>query len=202
MEIGEREKDLSSCTNGFRSFVLNPLCGEVMVLPMRCLPLFPGLMKTLLACQSVVLVFFLTGCASKAPRSPRDLQYKPPSEVERNIRSYMKSWEGTPHRMGGAGADGVDCSALVMLTYRDLFDIELPRSTAEQIKAGRRISLGNLEAGDLIFFLLPGKKRHVGIYLSKGDFVHVSSGQGVTISNLYSRYWRRAYWTARRVLPL
>jgi len=173
-----------------------------MVLSMRCLPLFPRLIRTLLACQSVVLVFLLTGCASTAHKSPRGLGYKPPSEVERNIRSYMKSWEGTPHRMGGTGGDGVDCSGLVMVAYRDLFDIQLPRSTAEQIKAGRRISRGNLEAGDLIFFLLPEKKRHVGIYLSKGDFVHVSSSQGVTISNLYGRYWRRAYWTARRVLSL
>jgi len=155
-----------------------------------------------LACQSVVLVFFLTGCASTARKSPRDLQYKPPGGVERNIRSYMKSWEGTRHRMGGTGAGGVDCSGLVMVTYKDLFDIQLPRSAAGQIKAGRPISKGNLKAGDLVFFMLPGKKRHVGIYLSKGDFVHVSSSRGVTISSLYSWYWRRAYWTARRVLSL
>lgn len=114
----------------------------------------------------------------------------------------MKSWEGTPHRMGGTGPNGVDCSGLVMLTYNDLFDIQLPRSTAEQIKIGSRVRKRKLQAGDIVFFLLPGKKRHVGIYLSKGEFVHVSSSEGVTISNLYSSYWRRVYWTARRVLPL
>ena len=150
----------------------------------------------------LAFLFFLSGCASTEKRPSKALPYQTPKEIERNIRSHMASWEGTPHRLGGTDRNGVDCSGFVMLAYNKLFDIQLPRSTAEQVKLGRHISKRKLSAGDIVFFLLPGKKRHVGIYLSRGEFVHVSSSKGVTLSNLNETYWRRAYWTARRVLSL
>jgi cell wall-associated NlpC family hydrolase len=151
---------------------------------------------------ALLFLFLLTGCASTAQKPSKTLGCRTPNEVERNIRSYVMQWEGTPHRLGGTDRNGVDCSGFVMLAYNSLFHIQLPRSTAEQIKAGRHIPKRKLKAGDIVFFLLPGKKRHVGIYLSRGEFAHVSGIKGVTISNLNDSYWLRAFWTARRILPL
>jgi cell wall-associated NlpC family hydrolase len=175
-----------------------------MLICMCCLLLFFRRIRNPYAFDLVVLVFLflLTGCASTAQKPSKPFRYKTPNEVERQIRSYVMHWEGTPHRLGGTDRNGVDCSAFVMLAYNNLFDVQLPRSTSEQIKLGRHIPKRNLQAGDIVFFLLPRKKRHVGIYLSKGEFSHVSSSKGVTISNLHDSYWRRAYWTARRILPL
>lgn len=171
---------------------------------MRCLLSLCKRIKNPSILDFVILafLFLLSGCASTEKRPSRTFPFQSPKEIERNIRSYMTSWEGTPHRLGGTDRNGVDCSGFVMLAYNKLFDIQLPRSTAEQIKLGRHISKRKLLAGDIVFFLLPGKKNHVGIYLSKGDFVHVSSSKGVTLSNINESYWRRFYWTARRVLPL
>ena len=43
--------------------------------------------------------------------------------------------------------------------------------------------------------------RHVGVYVGNGEFVHASSSKGVMLSRLDSKYWRKAYWTSRRILP-
>ncbi len=171
---------------------------------MYCPLLFFRRIRNPFAFDFIALVFFflLTGCASTAQKPSGPFRYQTPDEVERHIRSYIMHWEGTPHRLGGTARNGIDCSAFVMLAYNNLFNIQLPRSTAEQIKAGMQIPKRNLKAGDIVFFLPPGKKRHVGIYLSRGEFAHVSSSKGVTISNLHDSYWRHAYWTARRILPL
>jgi cell wall-associated NlpC family hydrolase len=115
------------------------------------------------------------------------------------LRAKTLNWLGTPHRLGGNNRDGIDCSGLVVRFYNDLFDIRLPRSTKEQVKKGRFLPRHLLLPGDLVFFK-SFFQRHVGIYLGDGEFVHVSSRQGVIVSNMNESYWDDAYWTARRLL--
>lgn len=121
------------------------------------------------------------------------------ASADERIRNEVEGWLGTPHRMGGTTHNGVDCSAFVRAVYRDVFQIELPRTTTEQARTGTEISPDELQPGDLVFFH-PSKSNHVGIYLSNGEFAHASESRGVTISKFDQPYWNRAYWTARRVL--
>lgn len=123
------------------------------------------------------------------------------ADVEQRLRNQEQRWRGTPYRWGGTSRDGVDCSGFVMTVYRDLFDLPLPRSTAEQVQVGQAVDADELQAGDLVFFRPLGRARHVGVYLSAGEFAHASTSEGVTISRLDEDYWRKAYWTTRRVLP-
>ncbi|MEN8690628.1 MAG: NlpC/P60 family protein [Desulfobacterales bacterium] len=58
----------------------------------------------------------------------------------------------------------------------------------------------DMRAGDLVFFRPPDYPRHVGIYLREGQFVHASKSQGVIISPIDQTYWKRHFWTARRIL--
>lgn len=118
--------------------------------------------------------------------------------VEQQLRSHVRKWRGTPHRMGGGNQRGIDCSGFVQRLYHDIFHRQIPRSTALQVKFGRSIGKNQLRAGDLVFFRLPHKGRHVGIYLGQAEFAHTSTSKGVTISSLEDRYWQRHYWTARR----
>jgi cell wall-associated NlpC family hydrolase len=120
--------------------------------------------------------------------------------VEEKLRSEVRQWEGTPHRMGGATRRGIDCSGFVQRLYRDVFALRIPRSTALQVTSGRPVGRNRLRAGDLVFFRIPPKKGHVGIYLGRSEFAHASSTRGVMISSLRERFWRRCYWTARRYL--
>jgi cell wall-associated NlpC family hydrolase len=121
--------------------------------------------------------------------------------VEKRILDEYKQWRGTRHKMGGTGGKGIDCSGFVKAIYRDAFNIDLPRTTKEQVKRGKPISFKGLQPGDLVFFKPPTYARHVGIFLSQSKFVHASKNKGVTISKIDADYWRKYYWTARRILP-
>jgi len=59
-----------------------------------------------------------------------------------------------------------------------------------------------LQPGDLVFFRTGYKKRHVGIYLADGRFLHASASSGVTVSPLGRSYWQEHWWQGRRLLSL
>lgn len=120
--------------------------------------------------------------------------------IDQKLRSEVKKWEGTPHQMGGMTRRGIDCSGFVNRLYQDVFGRQIPRSTELLLKSGRSVGKEQLRAGDLLFFKSSYKKGHVGIYLSRAEFAHASSSNGVTISSLQNQYWRQTYWTARRYL--
>jgi probable lipoprotein NlpC len=156
----------------------------------------------------VFLSLFISNCASTpqqfqpAAELPNDGP-KPShaSTLEQQLRSEIYKWEGTPHRMGGTDHSGVDCSGFVQRIYRDLFDLQLPRTTADQVQYGQKIHVKTLQTGDLVFFRPSRNVRHVGIYLGGSEFAHASKTNGVTVSRMDGPYWRSTYWTARRVLP-
>ena len=125
---------------------------------------------------------------------------KKPVPMEQRLRSEVRQWQGTPHRMGGTTRQGIDCSGFVQRVYRDILSRRIPRSTALQVKSGYAIGKNQLRTGDLVFFNVPSKGRHVGIYLSRAEFAHASTSKGVTISSLEDSFWRDTYWTARRYL--
>ena len=68
------------------------------------------------------------------------------------IIEFAESLLGTPHRMGGYSASGLDCSGLVKLAHAQ-FDVTLPHSSHEQGKYGKIILPDEeLRRGDLVFF--------------------------------------------------
>ena len=108
---------------------------------------------------------------------------------------------GVPYKPGGADPRGFDCSGLTYYVYHRL-GLELPRSSAQQAKTGRRIKPGRLRPGDLVFFST-GRNRavtHVGLYLGDRKFIHAPGrGKTVAIADLDSDYFSRHYHSARRV---
>jgi cell wall-associated NlpC family hydrolase len=117
------------------------------------------------------------------------------------IKQEFKAWEGTRYRLGGNGRGGIDCSGFAQRLLASLFGVQLPRTTARQVRAGHRINRSQLVPGDLVFFRPHSAPRHVGVYVGNGEFVHASSSRGVMLSRLDSVYWRKHYWTSRRVIP-
>lgn len=122
--------------------------------------------------------------------------------IEQCILDEYSRWKGTYHRLGGTGSQGIDCSGFVKAVYKDAFNIILPRTTKTQVRKGNYASFNKLQPGDLVFFKPPNYPRHVGIYLSRSQFVHASKTKGVTISKIDVNYWSKYYWTARRILPV
>lgn len=159
--------------------------------------------------SAIVVVILLNACSStpsynsaitppeEVANSRAELQNS--SEVMQVLNQLHADWRHVKYRMGGLSKSGIDCSGLVYKTYRTKFGINLPRSTEYQSKAGQAIRMAQLKAGDLVFFKTGISRRHVGIYMEKGNFLHVSSSRGVKISNLKNPYWRSRYWTSRRL---
>lgn len=133
-------------------------------------------------------------------QTQRQAIYPTLTMVRQALLSQHQRWVGTPYRLGGTNERGIDCSALIQNVYRDTFNMELPRTTRQQVKQGRLVNRSELQAGDLVFFKPPGPYRHAGIYIGDGRFMHASSSRGVMISRLDNSYWKRYYWQSRRAL--
>lgn len=95
---------------------------------------------------------------------------------------------GTPYVWGGTqlGA-GFDCSGFVQWAFKGVKD--LPRISADQARAGKRISLKNARPGDLIAWdnsSRNGGADHIAIYLGGGRVIHAPRpGKSVEISKMF-----------------
>lgn len=144
----------------------------------------------------LLLVAFTLGCAGHKSKRAR-------LEV---LISTARSYIGTPYKWGGTSRRGMDCSGLLLNSFKAI-KYEIPRTSAGQSKIGKRVGKDEIKPGDLIFFATGKKKRkitHVGLVtdVHGGDvqFIHASSSKGVTESHLSTEYYRKRYRQARRVL--
>ncbi|MBJ3815570.1 endopeptidase [Shimwellia pseudoproteus] len=148
----------------------------------------------------VLVTLILAGCSShRAP--PPNARLSDSITVIAQLNDQLNTWRGTPYRNGGMSRRGVDCSAFVLMTYRDQFSLRVPRVTTAQAKIGTEISKDELLPGDLVFFKTGSGENglHVGIYDTDNQFIHASTSHGVTRSSLDNVYWRKKFWQARRL---
>ena len=133
-------------------------------------------------------------------------------EVEHSKASKVvhvaKSKVGIKYKYGGLTKKGLDCSGLVYTTYQEV-GLTLPRTSSSQATFGKRVYIGELQRGDLIFFSSKkgGKKiSHVGIvsYFKDGKIkmVHSSSSRGVVEDEVNEYYWSPRYVRACRPLSM
>ncbi len=139
----------------------------------------------------MLMVAMLAACAPGRPLSTADAEHR--------LMEAHEEWKGTPYRLGGSTRNGIDCSAFVQVVMRDHFKVELPRSTGEQMRAGRRIRPQHIRTGDLVFFRTGRRTLHVGIVVRGDRFLHASTSSGPMISRLTEDYWRNRFIRAQRV---
>jgi hypothetical protein len=169
----------------------------------------PGVVRINVMWVLVTILCCLNGCTGKTTviYIPQEENTRPVSQLEEMedvteaLKEYYISWQGTRYIYGGLSRNGVDCSGLTLLTYKELFGQDLPRTVKEQVKEGVRISQGSLQPGDLVFFKTGRFQKHVGIYLEDDLFIHASRSKGVTISSLQNLYWQKRFWQAQRLQP-
>ncbi len=119
--------------------------------------------------------------------------------LENELRGKVNFWLGTPYRRGGTSRRGVDCSGFVQQIVRDVFAIDLPRTSGEQARCGAPVEPAELRPGDLLVFTIRGVRNHMAVYLGDNEFAHASPSRGITIASLSESYWRRAFRAARRL---
>ncbi len=142
----------------------------------------------------------LPGCASRqAEKEAVVLPFSSHDPITSKLVKQFQQWYATPYRLGGMDRDGVDCSGFVNVTYRQLFDVRLPRTTEKLALSGSKVPVSDLRSGDLVLFKTGWKGNHVGIFLENGTFMHVSETSGVMLSSLHEAYWKNHFWQARRI---
>ncbi|MDU2578562.1 MAG: SH3 domain-containing protein [Cutibacterium avidum] len=106
-----------------------------------------------------------------------------PSSARAAIVNYAKAQVGKAYIWGGEGPIGFDCSGLVLKAYQQA-GIYLPHYSGSQIARGHRISLDEIQPGDL--FAKPGGG-HVAIYVGNGQIVEAANPRaGVHLTSIYS----------------
>ncbi len=138
----------------------------------------------------------------------RSIQFKYAQLLDRNVEevknislyNFIDEWMDTRYQYGGSSKNGIDCSSLTGLLMRNVFTIDLPRSSREQYNTSSKIKKDNMQEGDLVFFNISRGISHVGVYLGDNYFVHASLNNGVIISNLEEPYYKRHFAGAGRVI--
>ncbi|WP_240938105.1 C40 family peptidase [Nocardioides sp. JQ2195] len=98
--------------------------------------------------------------------------------------NYALAQVGDSYVYGAAGPSAFDCSGLTMMAWAQA-GVGLPHSSSAQMGSGARVSSGDLQPGDLVFYYSPVS--HVGIYIGGGRIVHAANpGSGVTIAGVFS----------------
>lgn len=156
-------------------------------------------MKNWLKTSSSICFFtglmILTGCSSsQITHSPGNTQ-----DTGKQLVTLSRQLIGAPYRYGGESPRGFDCSGLVRYVYRQV-GITVPHSSRLLYQKSRKVHLGNLHSGDLLFFNISESKiSHVGIYAENGRFIHApSSGKKVSIASLGNPYWKNKLIAAGR----
>ncbi len=160
----------------------------------------------MLLCSLVagLLLFLVSGCTQTRVTHPLSSAHHvqqpvDPNSAQNALNIFYNDWKGVPHKTGGMTHSAIDCSGLTLLAYKDIFGIQLPRTTKAQAHFGKDISRKSLLPGDLVFFKTGLFQRHVGIILEKDRFIHASTSKGVMISHLNNPYWQDAFWKASRI---
>lgn len=85
--------------------------------------------------------------------------------------SIAESLVGTPYVWGGRNTIGLDCSALLQLTYQT-FGQNIPRNTKDQMSINKKIinDLNALDRGFVVFW-----SGHVGIMVDKFNCIHANA---------------------------
>ena len=91
------------------------------------------------------------------------------SASAQSVISIAKQYLGVPYRWGGSSPSGFDCSGFTSYVYKKV-GISLPRTSSSQQNFGTKVSLSNVQPGDLVFQGKPAY--HVGIYIGGGKYIH------------------------------
>jgi probable lipoprotein NlpC len=146
----------------------------------------------------LVLILLMPACST----TKNIKAYDPIAKLIQEARTYT----GTPYKWGGVSKSGIDCSGLVLQSFKAI-NINLDRTADAQALQGQKIKQSELKPGDLVFFTKEKNTKavtHVGLVTQVKNkeviFINATTRKGVMESSLEEEYWRDRYWGARRIV--
>jgi probable lipoprotein NlpC len=162
-------------------------------------------MKPLVFLWLAIFHFMVLDGLAQPRQAARQTQTKRQREADIVI-STARTYLGTPYKYGGTTRKGIDCSALIIESFKAA-GYNLPRSAHDQSTFGKNVKIGKIQPGDLVFFKFKQKGEntwHSGLITvvekNKIRFIHSSSSKGVIESDLLSDYYKSNIKGFRRVL--
>ncbi|MEJ2868570.1 C40 family peptidase [Actinomycetospora sp. OC33-EN08] len=120
--------------------------------------------------------------AAAAAPAPAKPQLSAGQQMAQDAISAAKSRLGKPYVWGATGPNSFDCSGLMQYAFEKAGK-DLPRTSAAQSKVGEKVSMDDLQPGDLIFMYSPVS--HVVMYVGDGKVIEApNSGEDVKITSL------------------
>ena len=103
-----------------------------------------------------------------------------------DLIEYAKQFLGNRYVWGGTSlTNGTDCSGFTMRIFEH-FGYSLSRTSGAQSNNGTRVSLSELQPGDLIFYNHGSRIGHVAIYIGNRQIIHASTERtGIIIGNAF-----------------
>lgn len=100
---------------------------------------------------------------------------------------FARKFLGVPYVWGGTSPNGFDCSGFVQYVYKHM-GVNLPRISADQARAGKRVGFADLRPGDLVAVDNSSRNNgadHIGIYIGNGMVINAPHpGASVQIDHL------------------
>src|SRR5579864_3954041 len=109
-----------------------------------------------LCCVLLAFTIVLSSCHTKKAvlkGNPGDVVKPQPSIAEKystimgvnksdiqngRLYAFIDLWMGTPYKFGGEDKDGVDCSGLAQLLEQQVYGVNIPRTTSQQVTVIKR----------------------------------------------------------------
>jgi len=109
----------------------------------------------------------------------------PTNAQRQGIVAAAQSFAGSPYKLGGTTAQGIDCSGLVKAVYAKYGYGNLQHSAGWQGRniPGVRTAVSNLQPGDIVAWK---DGSHIAIYAGNGYIIDAASRTGTTTRKLWT----------------
>lgn len=105
-----------------------------------------------------------------------------------SVLNVARSYLGVRYAWGGMSRNGIDCSGLVLVAYRDGAGIKLPHRATLQAARGHRIDRSQVAPGDLVAWGVPGNYPHIALAIDADQvIVAPHTGTVVQIQKLWEK---------------
>ena len=139
-----------------------------------------------------------TAAAPALAPEPKPAPAAAPSGGAEGAIGWAYNHLGLPYIWGSDSGSGFDCSGFVKAAYAAA-GVSLPHGSSLQYSATSRVSLSNIQRGDLLFYSQGSGIYHVAIYLGDGRVIHsLRDGSGFNGSKVSDMNYSPGLFAAGR----
>jgi len=122
------------------------------------------------------------------------------------IAEWANKYIGIPYELNGRDKNKCDCYGLVRLIYKEVFGINLPSYSNEYTIESKNKDLTEIyndnkvdwievtvpQAGDVVYLVIGGYPKHVGVVVGDKLFIHnLCLGGSSSLADYSSKKWKQ-----------